>query len=361
MSPFSPAFSLREPRHPGLDAARGFAVVAMVLGHTLDALLSPAMREHPWVQRYWELRGLTAPLFLLVSGWAVVAALGGRPRAAVETFGRRVRRALLLLFLGYFLKWPGWAAVKGMGWGETMQAHVFAFDALQCIGVSLLVGAVVLVLTPDAWSRAGALLALAVGVPMASAALWQAGEHLPEVLRQAVGSPGSRFPLFPWMGFFFAGALGAHVLRLLRPGWPQGLALAVLGAGLMWGMKLLPADWSPTSPWLVAWRVGQGLLVLAVVNMLPTRLSRGLAPLGRMSLWLYVLHLPVVYGWANISGLSGRVGPVLSFGQALGVGVALLLACYVVALAGKALLKLARPWQVGSTTLSSSIGSGQRV
>lgn len=361
VSPFSPSFTLREPRHPGLDAARGFAVMAMVLGHTLDALLSPAMRAHPWVQRYWELRGITAPLFLLVAGWAVVAALGNQPAAARQTYGRRVRRGLLLLFLGYLLKWPGWEAAKSMNWGAPLFGRVFAFDALQCIGISLLVGATVLVLAPGVWSRAGALLALAVGVPLASATVWHAGEQLPTVLHQMVGLPGSHFPLFPWMGFFFAGAFAAHVLRLLRPGWPQGLALVVLGGALLYLAHRLPGDWSPTSPWMVLLRVGQGLVALGLVNLLPTLLSRRLAPLGRVSLWLYVLHLPVVYGWADIRGLAGRVGPVLSLWQALGVGVALLAACYVVTVLVRWVLKQARPWQVGSTRLSSNIGSSQRV
>jgi len=360
VSPFSSSFIVREPRHPGLDAARGFAVMAMVLGHTLDAVLSPAVRAHPWVQRYWELRGITAPLFLLVSGWAVVAALGGQPAAASQTYGRRVRRALLLLFLGYLLKWPGWATVNALGWGEPLFARLFAFDALQCIGISLLVGATVLVLAPGVWSRAGALLAVAVGVPLATAVAWHAGEHLPAALRQVVGLPGSHFPLFPWMGYFFAGAFAAHVLRLLLPGWPQGLALCVLGAGLLGLAHRLPADWSPTSPWVVLLRVGQGLLVLGLVNLLPTLLSRRLAPLGRVTLWLYVLHLPVVYGWADIPGLAGRVGPVLGLGEALGVGVALLAACYGVTALVRWVMKLTQPWQVGSTRLSSNIGSSQQ-
>ena len=105
-------FSLRPARHPALDGARGFAVMAMVLGHALDALLAPAARLLPEVKFYWALRGITAPLFLLVSGWAVVAALDNRPEAARATYGRRVRRALLLLLLGYLLHWPGWEAVR---------------------------------------------------------------------------------------------------------------------------------------------------------------------------------------------------------------------------------------------------------
>lgn len=360
MSPFSPSFSIREPRHPGLDAARGFAVAAMVLGHTLDALLSPAVRAHPWVQEYWALRGITAPLFLLVSGWVVVAALGEHPRAASEVYGRRVRRALLLLFLGYLLKWPGLATVKALGWGEPLLSRLFAFDALQCIGTSLLVGATVLLMAPGRWTRAAALLALAVGIPLASAMAWRVSEQLPVPLRQAVGTPGSPFTLFPWMSYFFAGGFAALVLRVLRPGLPQGLVLTVVGAGTVWLMRQLTPDWSPTSPWVIALRVGQGLFAIGLINLLPTLVSRRLAPLGRVSLWLYVLHIPVVYGWGGIRGLSGRVGPTLNLVEALGVGVALLAACYLTATLARAVLKLRQPWQIGSTRLSSSIGTSQQ-
>lgn len=332
----------------------------MVMGHTLDALLTPAARALPWVQQYWAFRGVTAPLFLLVSGWAVVAALGTKPTAARDTYGRRVRRALLLLFLGYFLHWPGWGAVRGMGWTEQMLTHVLSFDALQCIGFALLLGATLLALAPPRWGRAGVLLALAVGIPLVSAAMWRLGAGLPGPLQQLIGSAeGSRFPFFPWAGFFFAGALAAHALHLLRPGWPQGLALLALGAGLLALTRVLPSDWAPTSPWMVAYRVGQGLMVLGLVNVAPQRLSGLLAPFGRLSLWVYVLHLPVVYGWADIAGLAGRVGPTLGVPAAVGVGVALLVVCTLVARAGQWLGAQARPWRAGSTTLASSVGSAR--
>ncbi len=335
--------------------------MAMVLGHTLDAVLASDVRAQPGVQLYWSLRGITAPLFLLVSGWAVVAALESRVDAARSTYGRRVRRALLLLFLGYLLHWPGWEAVRAHGWSEALLSGFFAFDALHCIGASLLVGATVLMLTPRAWTRTVALAALAVGIPLASAALWRVGIGMPTVLHQALGAHTSQFPLFPWAGYFFAGALAAHVLRLLRPGWPQGLVLAVLGAGLLGLTGLLTEDWEPTSAWLVAFRVGEGLLVLAAMNLAPTVLPRLFAPMGGLSLWVYVLHLPVVYGWAGTPGLAQRVGPSLGLGWALLVGVGLLAACYLLARLGRWLRGLALPWRVGSTTLSPTLGNGHRI
>nr|WP_274621969.1 acyltransferase [Myxococcus fulvus] len=358
-----PSFTFQQQsnRHPGLDGARGLAVLAMVLGHTLDALLSAEARLLPWVQHYWTFRGVTAPLFLLVSGWAVVAALGTRPNAARDTLGRRVRRSLLLLFLGYFLHWPGWHAVRDLGWTDAMVSHVLTFDALQCIGFALLVGSVLLALVPAQGGRPLVLLVLAVGIPLVSATVWKLGVGLPGALQQFLGSAaGSRFPFFPWAGYFFAGAFAAYALHLLRPGWPQGLALLALGAGMLGLTRMTTADWTPASAWLVAYRVGQGLLVLGAVNLAPVRLSKLLAPFGRLSLWIYVLHLPVVYGWADIAGLAGRIGPRLGVPAAVGIGVAMLVTCAVVAWLGRWLMEQARPWRAGSTTLNASL-SGTRM
>jgi peptidoglycan/LPS O-acetylase OafA/YrhL len=333
------------PRHPALDAARGVAVLAVVLSHALLALLSPSARREVWDQPAWEPRGITTALFLLVCGWAMVAALDHRPASARSAYGRHVGRALLLIFVGYLLRWPGWEVVRALGWSEALQARLFGFDALQCIGVSLVVGATVLALARGSRSRTVALGVLAVGLPLASPMAWQLGVQVPMGLRQAIGVEGSPFPLFPWAGFFFAGALVAWLSRLLQPGWPQGLALAVLGAGLLGVTSRFPQDWGPASAWLVAFRVGQGLLVLAAVSCIPVRLSRLFAPLGRLSLWVYVLHLPVLYGWAGTQGLAERVGPTLTLGLALLAGLGLLVACYVVARVVRWLRRLALPWK----------------
>jgi acyltransferase len=334
----------------------------MVLGHTLDALLAPGVRTLPEVQLYWSLRGITAPLFLLVSGWAVVAALDNRPDAARATLGRRVRRALLLLFLGYLLHWPGWEVISRDGWTQVLLIQFFSFDALQVIGLSLLMGALVLVLARGTWARAFALAVLAVGIPLGSALLWKLGVGMPTVLHQAVGATGSPFPFFPWGGFFFAGALAAHLLRLLRPGWPQGLVLALLGAGLIALTRQMTADWTATSVWLVAYRVGQGFLVLSAMNFAPLWLSKLFAPMGRLSLGIYVLHLPVVYGWAGTPGLVERVGLTIELVPALLIGLALLTACFILAKLGGWLRGLTfSSWRSSSTDFSPTFGSGQRI
>ncbi len=140
-----------------------------------------------------------------------------------------------------------------------------------------------------------------------------------------------------------------------------------LGAGLLALTQRLPQDWSPTSAWLVTFRVGEGLLVLGAINLVPQVLSRLVAPLGRTSLWIYVLHLPVVYGWAGTPGLAERVGPTLGLVSALGVGLGLLAVCFAVARLGHLVRGGHRPadtlaWRARPVPIDgTALRSGQRT
>jgi len=53
-----------------IDLARALAVVFMVYGHSVDALLAPQFRAGTWYDVWQFQRGLTSCLFLLLSGFA---------------------------------------------------------------------------------------------------------------------------------------------------------------------------------------------------------------------------------------------------------------------------------------------------
>jgi acyltransferase len=117
---------------------------------------------------------------------------------------------------------------------------------------------------------------------------------------------------------------------------------ALVGATCWTGVGTMP----PAHPLLVACRVGVILLVLALLTRVPVPVAARLAPLGRASLWVYAIHLPVVYGWSTVAGLAQRVGPALSFPAALAVAAGVLVASLALhrALAGslRAAIALAR-------------------
>jgi acyltransferase len=299
----------------------------MVAGHTLDALLALGVREAPLAVAYWKARGLTAPVFLMASGWAVTVAIRRSGAAGLAIPRTRLPRVLLLLVIAYALRWPGWGADRLVAGDPAVWAHLLAFDALHTIALSLLAAALVLALPLADRERAfafAALAVLAVALGMGGSAPLPVDPAAlpPPVLAlaaaQAAGGT-SPFPLFPWAGHFFVGG----VVGLLAPG--RARALAVVGAALVaatfWtGVGTMP----PGHPVLFVFRTGAVLLLFAALSAVPARAAAAVAPLGRASLGVYALHLPVVYGWSTYEGLASRIGPRLGGLEALAVAAAVL-------------------------------------
>lgn len=325
----------RRPRIAALDAARALGTLAMVFGHTLDALLAPAVRASPAVAAYWKARGLTAPLFMMVSGWAVTVAISRSGAQGLAVPRARIRRVLLLLLVGYALRWPGWGADRLLAGDRAVWAHLLAFDALHTIAIALL--ATSLVLAPPLADRerlaAFSLLLLAcvaLGLlppaPLAPRPSTVPAPVLPLALWQASGGT-SPFPLFPWAGYFFAGA----ILALLAGGGGGRRAAGMAAAG---AALVLSTAWSgvgtapPGEPTLIAFRIGVVLIILALLSLVPAEIARWAAPLGRASLGVYAIHVPIVYGWSTVQGLAGRVGPSLGFAAAAAVAAAVLAASF---------------------------------
>jgi len=328
----------RRPRLAALDAARALGVVAMVVGHTLDALLSPAARIHPAAVAYWKARGLTAPLFLLVSGWAVTVAIRRSPTRGLGVVRQRLPRVLLLLLVGTALHWPGWGLAGLRAGDQAVWAHLLGFDALHTIAVSFLGAAAVLALGRPAREERLLLLALLV---LAVALGMRSPPPLPTslpalALEQALGG-SSPFPLFPWAAYFLAGCLVGLAVEE-APG-RAATRMAWLGATLVaatWWQEVGTAP--PGQPALIAFRIGIILVLLALLTRVPAWLGPAVAPLGRHSLAIYALHVPVVYGWSTVPGLAWRVGPHLGALRALGVALLVLAASALAA----GLLSLAR-------------------
>ncbi len=329
MSPSNLPSPARARRDPWLDAVRGLSVVAMVFGHTLDLTLQEGVRVHPLVELYWSFRGLTAPLFLVVAGWALVASLRSTD---ADTVGRRLRRAALVLALGYGLHWPGLSAAQAMAAEGTLWPHLLAFDALPCIGWCIAGGVLLVSLLPRRLGRIGAFGLLALWVPFVASMSWPVGLGAGWLWRGLLGHPEAHFPLVPWSAFFFLGGTLALVLPAFRA--PRHRAMALLLAG---GLLLLVLertgleDWALTSPWPAFYRMGEALLALGLLSGLAVWRVPGLVRLGRSSLGVYVAHLVLLYGWGGDEGLVARWERQLSLPVALGLAVLVLAAAAAMA------------------------------
>jgi acyltransferase len=325
----SPNDSARATRDPWLDAVRGASVLAMVAGHTLDLSLTPALRDAPLIALYWSFRGLTAPLFLVVAGWALLASV---PRLDGATVARRLQRAALILALGYGLHWPGISAAVSMEREGMLWPHLLEFDALPCIGWCLVLGLGLLAVLPRVPGRLGAFGTLAMWLPFVMPLSWPMAEHSRWLWHGLLGHAEVRFPLIPWAAFFFLGMGLATTLRLLPD--VRHRAMALLGAS---GVLLLVLEntglesWSVDSPWPAFYRMGQAMLVLGTLSAAAVGRVRVLGSLGRNSLGIYVTHLVLLYGWGGTEGLAPLVFRRLPLGLALGLAVGVLLASHSLA------------------------------
>lgn len=337
-------------RDLALDAARALAVFAMVMGHTLHATLSLDVRAEPLVATYWQFRGLTAPLFLLVSGWAVTVVT---LRTGLDgVLRRRLPRVLLLLALGYALRIPMWNLAGWLGGDPKLWRHFLAFDALHCVGASLLVAVLILQFVRPPASRTLVFGLLAIGLPFAASSIWGAFDGAPLMVQQSLGGGTAPFPLFPWAGYFFAGALLASLTQgippQIRTRW-----LTVIGIGLVVASGAIGMDGGSASRADVYFaRLGQVLLLVALVSLLPATLSARMGPVGRASLGVYVVHLVVVYGWAFWPGLWNRIGRTLDFTEAFGLGLTVFAGSLLVVRYGGLLLRPSR-WAEGWQFLRS--------
>lgn len=322
--------SSRPPRFPALDLARTLGVVAMVFGHTCDALLSPAARTAPTIATYWKARGLTAPLFMMVSGWAVTLAFSCAPARGLEMIRARLPRVALLLALGYLLRFPAWNVHALFAGDRRMWQHLLAFDALHVIAAGLL-GTMPILVFRSSRLRQGlafaVFAAIAVGVGMLSPG-WQPATLPALALAQAVGGT-SPFPLCPWVAYFFLGAATPLLASDVRVRVAVGIASVgvFLAASACWqGFGSM----SPAHPILVLFRVGVVLLLLAVLESVPARVATVLAPLARSSLYVYVIHVPVLYGWFTLEGLAQKIGPRLPLSEVALIAVAILVSVLAV-------------------------------
>jgi acyltransferase len=331
-----------------LDVARALGVGAMVFGHTCDALLSPAARSDPMVSAYWQARGLTAPLFMMVSGWAVAVVVSRSSARGLDVIRGRLPRVLLLLALGYTLRFPGWNLHGFLSGDRPTWQHFLAFDALHAIAVGLLVATIVLSLRLS--QLAQGLVFAALGVLAVAWGTIGPALPLPDTLpalalAQAVGGT-SPFPIFPWVAYFFFGAAASGLVRDVRARCAVGLAsVGVYAAAAVYWEGF--GDMSPAHPVLVMFRVGVVLLLLSAFAAVPSRAGAFFAPVARSSLGVYAIHVPVVYGWSTLEGLAQRVGPRLAFIQAALAAVVLLLCV----LAAERVMRLAAARAVAAARL----------
>ncbi len=312
-----------------LDLARCLAIVMMTLAHVRDGLISPEGNAHALARLHDHTRGLTAPLFFLVAGWAFTAATLPRWRA-FRAWGpplrARVERIVVLFALGHLLTLPWWHEGFPVDVPREVWLPFATSGVLECLALAMLTSHLLLRLCPSPRALAVVSLLLAVGAVAAAAPVQEATSTWPLALRgpfNADGVPGG-FPLAPFAAYFWLGT-AVGVWR------PNAARLAAAGAAAL-AVAWLLRDAFPGprmdvgSPALFSSRTGWALLLLAATAAADRLLPAGLSfeRLASRGLTFYVGHMLVLWGVPFVPGLVHRLQHGLSTEGVVGVTVVML-------------------------------------
>ena len=326
---------------------RGFAVVVMVMGHSIDAVLSQQVRTTEVFRLYDAVRGFTAPLFLFISGFAfsVVALRRWNDYVAFGPLLRkRITRLLWLLALGYALHFPFFSLNKILHNTRPEEyAMLFQVDILHCLVVTMLMlyALMAVARTPERFLRITA--GVGIGIVAVGPFVWQldfSGILSPVLAPYFNQKVPSIFPLFPFAAYLCAGAAtGLLFLRARARGTEAAFlkALAVTAfaigvTGLVFDLLPItlypPHDFWKVSPDFFMIRIGAIGLITAgffSIRRIPEPFASNLVVLGQGSLLVYAIHLILVYGSAANSGLMQIIGQRLAPLHALVVAIGVLL------------------------------------
>jgi uncharacterized membrane protein len=338
-------------RRTYLDVLRGVAVLVMIEAHVIDAWTRPSDRHTRAFGDSLILGGFGAPLFLFLAGVAVSMSAGSKARRlgderaatrAVQT------RGLQIFLLAFVFRFQSLVLSHGALW------TLLKVDILNIMGLAIVAAATI-------WGAArtprGRLLAFAVATALFvwlapvirnldALATWP--NSLEGYLRPIPGL--TNFTFFPWAAFLMAGALTGVLLDAARTAdADRRLNLALASGGLVVAFAAYQASFlPPLDPRSRFWTTSASFffirlgLMLAAVGLSYAWEQRpsarpaadGTRPrwsplqlLGRSSLFIYWIHVEMVYGLVSLP-LHGAF-TLAGAWAALGVFCVLMLAATV--------------------------------
>lgn len=335
------------PRHQFIDLYRSAVILLMLEGHVFRMFLPLSLQQSVLFQFHEFFHGLSAPAFLFGSGLTFVIST----RKRWEDYHHwgpplawRVRRLLFVIFLGLFLHLPYFSFRKVMVDGSLQDTlQFFQCDVLMCIGIGLLAlhGLVFFFKTEERFY--GLVLASILAVCLLTPLVWDIDflEYLPPFAAQLCNSMhGSPFPLFPYVGFLFAGVIVSWEFTVaaerrregvfMRQLFLVGLGLAAAGVAI----DLIPLQIYPTynfwftSPSYFFIRLGSLMAMVALFWYASRKVAqprRVLTVFGKESLFVYVAHLMILSGSVlNVEeNLRTMYGGTFSVAEATGLFVGL--------------------------------------
>ena len=316
-----------------LDLFRGAFAVIMLQGHTFRALLDASIKEGDAYQLHELIHNLPGPAFLFASGAAFSLATltyWESYRGWSARLRTRLLRWMALLAIGYMLHLTYFSLRRTLSESTSEQVFFFfSMDILQCIALSSLLLQLVVLLSPSRRWFLRTVVALTAAVGLATPLVWNVSGQLPFWIGTGLSEQwGSVFPLFPYAGFEWAGAVWGYLHFMARERDAENRFLQGTVRFAVWlcvaslALTLLPlfqTDFWKTGPTFFFLRLGILSLLLVGFRRAEPWVALRLWPvvlLGRQSLLVYGVHLVILYGSAfnpdrNLRKWLGEGQPLL--------------------------------------------------
>lgn len=310
-----------------IDLMRAFAVLQMVQGHTIDALLSPEYRSYDYTAyAVWHfMRGMTAPIFMFTSGtvFTYLFRLVDEPFEKNPRVKKGIKRFLLLLLIGYLLRFPTLNLFNFKFISIEQWNIFFAVDVLHLIGFGLFF-LLLAIFISEKLKLGDTITFLLIGLVFIIPAPFFSQIDWIKIFPQPIANyfydgKGSLFPLFPWVGYVvIGGVLGSYLAKNPMVFKSNKFSFSLV----FWGIILILFSGvvqyvlfqnltgkisSSYSYDTIIFRIGFVLILTGLVSYISQNLEsipRIIILVGRNTLLIYVVHLMIIYGSVINPGLT---------------------------------------------------------
>lgn len=323
-----------------LDMMRALAVLMMVEGHTVDALLSEEFRNfNSTIFNLWfSIRGFTAPIFMFTSGVVFTYLLRLNKHSFFEN--PRVKkgffRFLTLVLIGYLLRYPTYTFFDFRVVSREQWIVFFTVDALHLIGFGLLFILILALISEKLKVSDTIIFGIGALFFFISYSITENTNWLDYFPWPIAGyffhKTGSYFPFFPWAGYVISGGiLGSYLARHLESCGTKKFSFQLFYIGstllaLAFSITLIDKNyfngngWWTNNLYIVSLRMGLVLVLNSIMSLIALNIRtipELVKQVGRHTLLIYAVHVVILYGSAWIPGLSSVMHKQLSILQSI--------------------------------------------
>ncbi len=338
----------KENRIIYIDALRSFAILMMLQGHFVSALLAEKYKDRSnTFYNIWEyFRGITAPTFFTITGFVFMFLLLKQKKTGWKNprIKKGIERGVKLILWGYVLRFS-----FGIFFGYTHKSYYYT-DVLHIIGVSILLLCCIYLLVYKFSSKLFKNILLFITLMSFLFERYYNELFIPylpvEISHYLTKINGAVFSLFPWFGYVSIGAYLSILFIQFKEtkNFYKKLptVLGIIGLFLLFvSTPLLKLIGSLTNinvftisggyNYLFT-RLGDVFLIFSIFVYFRNYLNHSFfIKVGKVTLSIYIVHHIILYGSWFHTGLTRWFKDSLNYTEAfIGAITFMFLVCFLV-------------------------------